>query len=422
MSRRFGWLRRLFRRRRPTVVRPPAAIKPPATTAPARVTAPTVVRSYRDADFYWRTEPGYREALQDFAKARGVSDLLACCSRFPGTRTTAWMAECKRCYTKAPEGAAALRCIASLEVLLPRSAARTAGGADPVVRFVKGVIWTLSLTDPDEAVPILTRVATLHSGAGTRRADHAVAVAAIQALGSVGGERTLAPLRLIRSESPVDRLRKAASTELDRVLASAGISRTDVPEWRAETFELNGDGERRIELARGYTATVRLNPSGKVGVTFRQPNGRSLAGKPAAADLATDVDHILELMGNVRDVVRAERFRLRQLLADQRELMVADWLRHYIDHPVTGTLSRVLIWEYRAGTADTWAPGIVRRLDDDGSWRLWTVEEPWRALDPSAQVRLLRPLPKTSHEARFWTRRLKELGLPPSADQLGQSV
>jgi hypothetical protein len=354
----------------------------------------------------------YVPTLSELAVAPGVDQLLNHCAGFDFTSAHTWHKECRRLFYAAPQGAEALRRIAVREQIFPPSASREAVG------FARGVVWALPLLGADEAIPLLVHVADQNGRQGQGQAYASVARAAVRALGSVGGERTLAPLRRLKAEAPLAAVRKAASRELDKVLSEAGLTRAEVPEWLAETFELNRDGERATPLGGGYTAAVRISPGGRVKVTYRDRNGRTMAGKPAAREAAEGVRSVTELAVSMRSVVDAEKFRLRQLMADHRQLSVEDWLAHYLEHPVTGALSRTLIWEYSTDSGERWEPGLPV-LDDEGTWRLWTVEDPLHTIPAEAAVRLRRPLKSTSREAAFWRRRLKDRELTQSVDQLG---
>lgn len=347
----------------------------------------------------WRTAEGgaIKRALGPLAAEPSVAALLDFCVADSPLSQRAWTAQASELVGSARAATAeALRRIAVREQL--------AAGSE---YFTVNCVKALALLDAETAVPLLVRLADQHGRDRLPRHHEVVARGAIRALGRVGGEQALAPLRRIKGHSPLASLRKAADAELGKVLRSAGLSHEDVPEWRAETFELNANSERRISLRSGYSANVRIVPGGKVRADYIAPNGRLLTGKLSALDIPADLAAVADLVHRIRAAVRAERTRLATLLRDQRPLDTAVWLDFYLDHPVTGPLARTLIWEISADDGETWTAGIPFRTDPDQPWRLRTEDTGYREIPAEGSVRAMRPLRATSREGKAWAARLR---------------
>ena len=168
--------------------------------------------------------------------------------------------------------------ISALRTIALRETPFDAAGTDHRVPFVRSVVWAIGLTEPGDAVPLLIRIADLYGEPGRGREYRSVALTAVEALGWIGGERALPALRQIKAAAKLGDVRRAASRELDQTLGEAHLSRADVPEWQAETFELDRDGLRVIPLEHGYTATIQLDADGTVTSFYSHPTGRGSQG------------------------------------------------------------------------------------------------------------------------------------------------
>ncbi len=126
-------------------------------------------------------------------------------------------------------------------------------------------------------------------------------------------------------------------------------------------------------------ARIRIGDGWRVRTEWQTPAGRS-ARVPADADADADATRLARLaVKEVKTALAAERSRLEGLLAEERSWAVADW-RLYLDHPVTGPLTRGLIWSFSTGVTGIPAEGGL--LDGTGERH---------PIPPGATVRLWHP-------------------------------
>jgi hypothetical protein len=112
----------------------------------------------------------------------------------------------------------------------------------------------------------------------------------------------------------------------------------------------------------------------------------------APADADTDATRLARLaVREVKAALAGERSRLEGLLADERSWAVADWRRWYLGHPVTGPLTRGLIWSFSTGMTGIPADGGL--LDGPGG------QHP---IPPEATVRLWHPARADTAQVRQW--------------------
>ncbi|WP_370378480.1 DUF4132 domain-containing protein [Catenulispora sp. GAS73] len=286
--------------------------------------------------------------------------------------------------------------------------------------FVAGVIRVLPLLPAEEAVPLLVRLAAQESGLTAESMPSARA--AIRALASVPGELVPPALHRLASESPLAALRKAAYAELKRRLRTL----SDAPEWTVDTFGLDGDSRLRMAVGPDHVAVVRVELGGRVKVGYHESRGRAsaggraLAGKPTASTVDQDtLRDVTELAAKLRAAVRAARTRLESAQKERREIPTADWIEHYITHPVTGTLAKTLLWETRDGDADDgagWRMGLPRQVE--GRWGLVTENTERILLGDGDVLRVAAPMRLPAARARAWERLLAKAKVEPALKQI----
>lgn len=116
------------------------------------------------------------------------------------------------------------------------------------------------------------------------------------------------------------------------------------------------------------------------------------AGPPAGA--AAEVNRVRRSVKELKNLVGTDRRRAEGLLAADRSWDAGEWRRYYLAHPVTGRLSRRLIWAFDAdGTRLTGLPAGTDII------RTTTGEVP---LPGAATVRLWHPATVTTDEVSSW--------------------
>src|SRR3954454_20747315 len=81
--------------------------------------------------------------------------------------------------------------------------------------------------------------------------------------------------------------------------------------------------------------------------TLQRPGG--WAAKPPAEATTADVNRVKRMVKELKDLLGAERRRVEGMLATDRSWDADEWRRYYLDHPVTGRLSRRLLWTFDSG-------------------------------------------------------------------------
>jgi hypothetical protein len=200
---------------------------------------------------------------------------------------------------------------------------------------------------------------------------------------------------------------RAVRKSLDTLAAAQGLTRDQMLEMAVEDHGLSPDGTRRVALADRWAAVAETDGrAARIG--YEDPGGKPRKSLPVAVKQAS-ADTLAQFKKDIKAIratVGNERTRLDACLAADRRWPLAQWRRLYLGHPVTGQLTRRLIWTFRAaaepdrpvgpGQMVTGIPvseGIL--VTSDGT------EVPIPVGDET-EVRLWHPVHATADDVRAW--------------------
>lgn len=162
-----------------------------------------------------------------------------------------------------------------------------------------------------------------------------------------------------------------------------------------EAHGLDRHGSFSVDVAGGAAVVTVEDLTARV--YFVRPDGGRRTTFPAAARAADaqDIAAQRELAKAIRRTLAAERARLDGLLAREPET----WARLYLDHPLTGQLTRRLVWRF------TGAGGAILGLPIDRAG-VSTVDGTTRSVAGAGAVSLWHPLESSRETVLAWRRRL----------------
>ncbi|MEU9986830.1 DUF4132 domain-containing protein [Streptomyces sp. NPDC048045] len=257
--------------------------------------------------------------------------------------------------------------------------------------LARGAVWAATLTGGPATVQHLGVLALRAGGPGSDVIeDLRLAGAAINALAETGDPASLESLWRLRLRIGNRALRKQLDTALVTAAGKQGITAEQLVERSVPDHGLAPDGSLERELG-GHRIRVAIEEGASVRLTFTRPDGGTSRTAPAAVkdDFPYELQELKALAKEVRGTLSGERARVEALMSAGREWPYDEWCRHYRDHPVTGTLVRGLIWEFR---------------DADGEWHAVapTAAPPGRP----ERVRLWHPVRASADDIRAWRERL----------------
>ena len=224
-------------------------------------------------------------------------------------------------------------------------------------RFGVGVLRLAGLVGSAELLPSLAQTVrymlqVIGGQYGSPRSLK-LANAAVVAIADAGLPESITELqalqRSVRHGSLLNQIKKS----IDALAAAQGITTDQLLEQAVERHHLASDGTREEPLARG---SARIAVTARAAsLTYVDEHGKEKKSFPAdVKDADTDALSVLrEELKGIRKTVAGERHRLDGLLAADRRWSVDDWRRFYLDHPVTGRITRDLIWVFEPAGADT---------------------------------------------------------------------
>lgn len=282
--------------------------------------------------------------------------------------------------------------------------AMQAGISDNNATILHGIAWALTHVEHPDRVALLEFIGRHAAVSRQRKArSEPAALAAVEALGRIGGRDSLFALARLRQLAAGRVLRAKIDGLLVSLAGQAGLTDDDIDELTLPDAGLGGDGRRSVTEGSAIV-TLRITGGGDIAFSYRSAR---VADHP-------DVDGIPE-PGLPRALVAARHEIARQLPVIARRLelswrqgrswSLADWRQRYLDNPLAATVARRLVWRLESADGETMdvlpAEGGVL-LGPDGA----AV-----AADAAVTVRLWHPMVDSTSGIAAWRRLMRDHGI-----------
>jgi hypothetical protein len=213
-------------------------------------------------------------------------------------------------------------------------------------------------------------------------------VRALRAAGSQAAVRELVALQ--RSTTHGGVLRDVAAA-IEAIAAESGQTPIQLLEATVEAHGLDADRSTALPVAGG-SAVLKVEDL-TTRVFFVGDDGRRRASFPAATreQSAEPIAELREQAKIVRKTLASERARLDGLMSAIVTWKLRDWQRLYLDHPITGHLTRRLIWRFEVGSEELVGLPVDRSSISDVAGAVSSVAKAtsvslWHPLDSSAAL------------------------------------
>ncbi|WP_406862673.1 DUF4132 domain-containing protein [Streptomyces sp. HUAS MG47] len=273
--------------------------------------------------------------------------------------------------------------------------------------LVRGLMWTALDLDADWAVPLVGEIArnagTGTGGSGGMCRSQTLATTGIAVLGECPApraEQAVQALGRVKAKVRNRTVLKSLAKAVETVSARAGLTPSMLRERGVPAHGLDARGMREETLG-AYTAVLSAEAPGVAALAFLGPAGRPLRSAPKAVkeEQADELKELRRALKELRTLLAGERARLEEHLTGGTTWAAEDWQRLYVDHPVTGTVTRALLWEVASGDAD-WTAGLPERTG--GGWALAGADGTARPVGPGCRLRLWHPLRAEADEVAEW--------------------
>jgi Domain of unknown function (DUF4132) len=163
------------------------------------------------------------------------------------------------------------------------------------------------------------------------------------------------------------------------------------------------------------TARVCLREDGRVGITWRNADGKVVKTAPShiRKAFAREARSVSSLAKELEQAYLAQQFRLESSFLTTRTIQLSHWRQYFLDHPLLGFLGRRLIWVFSKNndSSDT---------NKDQGWErsaMWSDEGLRDAagerlnIATTNKVRLWHPLSSDNAEVQRWRQRVFTAGI-----------
>lgn len=369
--------------------------------------------------------PRMRAVHKDLLAAPGAAALLTHCGTLDKLRPTKrWTKQTAELYAAVASGEQLVRAllegIAVQEehhVTPPWWAGSTWPGlvAEGNELLVRGLLWTAAGIDADWVVRVTAEVA-LNAGTGMggsggycRNGKLATsAVAALATFGGARGEEAVAWLGgRLKAKIRNRTVQKGIAKALEEVAERSGLTPAMLRERAVPQLGLDARGVREDQLGQ-YAAVLAVEAPGSAALTFRGPDGQILKTAPKAMreTYATELKAVRAALKELRATLTTERSRLEEQLMAGTRWSARDWAQYCVEHPVTGTLGRTLLWEGSDDGGASWTSGLAERTG--AGWALATVDGLAMPVREGTRLRLWHPLHATVDDIRAWREELTD--------------
>jgi hypothetical protein len=289
----------------------------------------------------------------------------------------------------------------------------TVGSQHTTTRFVspanetvlRNVVWACGAIRDAEAIPLLRALAqkciVMIGGQFGYPRSLTVALACPAAIATIAAPGSLTALQGLQRSVRHGSLLREISKAIDALAMSSSVSRSELLETAVERHDLDPSGRRELRVG-DWSAVLSVTAAGDVETTWSDASGTERAslpkavrdGDPAGAKVVTAT------VKAIRDTIAGERDRLDRQFLEARTWPLATWKDRYLAHPITGALTRGIVWRF--STPDATVVGIP---GTDGQ----TVTDSEGAsigVPDGSDVSLWHPVEATEDEVRAWRARL----------------
>lgn len=221
--------------------------------------------------------------------------------------------------------------------------------------------------------------------------------ACVHALSSMNTKESIAQLTRVQSRAKHASVRAQIEKALNSAATKSGMSVDDLQDIGVPDFGMQEVG-KLVRDFNAWSAHITIEDSNSITTSWVSSNGKTQQSVPAEVKSSAP-DQVRELKKIEQDLEKllpGLRTRLERSYVEQRKWKFNEWRERLLDHPVTGTMARRLLWTFN-GRAGIWYGDHF--IDESGT--SFMPEE-------SAEVELWHPIGADPQVVLEWRRWLTE--------------
>jgi Domain of unknown function (DUF4132) len=235
------------------------------------------------------------------------------------------------------------------------------------VELLRGLVWCCGLKEDADLARAVTRLALSAyrkvPGKGPRLIS--LGNACVTALGHMPGLAPIGQLAVLKVKVKFGTGQREIEKAFNAAATRENLPRDEIEELAVPAYGLEEVGVLREPLG-DYQAELVVD--GSSAAIQWSKDGKPLKSAPAAAK-KNHPEEVKELQSALKDIntmLPVQRERLDAMFLAQKSWPVGVWRERYLDHPLTGTIARRIIWSFagRGKPADgIWHDGRIVGID-----------------------------------------------------------
>jgi len=215
------------------------------------------------------------------------------------------------------------------------------------VELLRGLVWCCGLKEDADLARAVTRLALSAyrkvPGKGPRLVS--LGNACVTALGRMPGLAPIGQLAVLKVKVKFGTAQREIEKAFNAAANRESLPRDEIEELAVPAYGLEGVGVLRATLG-DYRAELVVD--GSSAAIQWSKDGKALKSAPAAAkkDHPEEVKELQAALKDINTMLPVQRERLDAMFLAQKSWPIGVWRERYLDHPLTGTIARRLIWSF----------------------------------------------------------------------------
>jgi hypothetical protein len=278
---------------------------------------------------------------------------------------------------------------------------------------LRGLLWSIQVLPGREALTRAIASVALSAykkvpGIGPRAVK--VGNAAVYALSEMKTKEAVGQLAMLKVRVKFGTAQKEIEKAFNVAAEALGLPRDQIEELGVPTYGLEEVGLLREPIGE-YRAEIAVTGS-VAALHWFDATGKPLKSVPAKVktEHKEELKELQQTLKDIQAMLPAQRDRLDALFLLRKSWPIEEWRERYLDHPLTGTIARRLIWCVDGASAFFLDGRPTDARGEPIAHEATAVITPWH------------PVGRSVDEITAWRRRLEDLEITQPFKQAHREV